>query len=59
MKPIEIFTAIYNLGYGAGHHDTVESQYTDIHQLDIGTYHEDVVLEILKDLGIKPEDLKL
>jgi hypothetical protein len=36
----------YNSGYMAGHHDTVESQFTDIHQSDMRTYHADVVAAI-------------
>lgn len=45
---------LYNQGYGMGHHDTVESQYTDIHRSDIKTYHEDVVDELITDMGILP-----
>lgn len=36
----------YNRGYMEGHHDTVEGQFTDIHQSDMRTYHGDVVAEI-------------
>ena len=34
---------IYNSGYHAGHHDTVEGCYTHILPCDMSTYHDDVV----------------
>jgi hypothetical protein len=34
---------LYNEGYRAGHHDTVESQYTDIAEEDMDSFHSDVV----------------
>jgi len=37
---------LYNAGYRAGHHDTVEGQYIDILDVDMDTYHADVVAEI-------------
>ena len=40
---------IYNSGYHAGHHDTVEGQYVDIYPSDMDTYHEDVVIDLLYD----------
>jgi hypothetical protein len=40
---------LYNQGYKAGHNDTVEGYYTDIFQVDMDTYHSDVVSEILKE----------
>lgn len=39
----------YNSGYKAGHHDTVEAQYTDIDQRDMYTYHADVVADMIAD----------
>lgn len=39
---------LYNQGYLAGHHDTVESIFTDIFQGDMSTYQADVVLDLLK-----------
>jgi hypothetical protein len=39
---------LYNTGYKAGHHDTVEGQYTDIFEVDMDSYHEDDVDEIIK-----------
>lgn len=47
----EIFTQVFNAGYMAGHHDTVEGCYTDIHQSDIDTYQSDIVEMLVKDLG--------
>ena len=41
---------IYNSGYHAGHHDTVEGSYTDILSSDMNTYHEDVVCNLLDEL---------
>jgi len=37
---------VYNAGYMAGHHDTVEATFIDIHQSDMDTYHSDVVAEL-------------
>lgn len=42
---------IYNSGYMAGHHDTVEGQFTDIHHSDMATYHADVVAALVADLS--------
>ena len=39
---------LYNQGYLAGHHDTVEAQFTNIYQVDMDTYHADVVAELLQ-----------
>lgn len=35
--------SLYNSGYHAGHHDTVEGCYTHILPCDMSTYHDDVV----------------
>lgn len=40
----------YNSGYKAGHHDTVEATYVDIHWSDMENYHEEEVEEILNNL---------
>lgn len=47
------FVHVYNSGYEAGHHDTVECGFTPIHHSDKDTYHEDVVMEILEDLNVR------
>lgn len=47
------FVAIYNSGYEAGHHDTVEGGFTPIHHSDKDTYHEEQVMEILEDLNVE------
>jgi hypothetical protein len=39
----------YNSGYMAGHHDTVEGQFTDIHHADMRTHHLDMVAEIIAE----------
>lgn len=41
---------IYNSGYKAGHHDTVEGGYVDIWQCDMESYHEDNVRELLEEV---------
>ncbi|AVX39076.1 hypothetical protein [Yersinia massiliensis] len=45
-----LYVSLFNHGYGSGHHDTVEGNYTDIHRSDITTYHDDVVGELVEDL---------
>jgi len=47
------FVHVYNSGYEAGHHDTVEGGFTPIHFSDQDTYHEELVLEILEDLNVQ------
>ena len=42
---------MYNFGYKAGHHDTVEGQYIDLDRRDMGTYHSDIVAERVEDVG--------
>lgn len=44
-----LMTRLYNTGYLAGHHDTVESVYYDIWEIDMDTCHKDVVEEWLQD----------
>lgn len=41
---------VYNSGYHAGHHDTVEGCYVDIHPIDMGTYHAEEVVALLAAL---------
>jgi hypothetical protein len=45
-EPSAALIRAYNSGYMQGHHDTVESCFTDIHQSDMDTYHADVVAEL-------------
>lgn len=47
--PIELLTCIYTDGYGMGHHDTVEGQYTDIHYSDRETYFRETVEDWIVD----------
>lgn len=47
------FVEVYNKGYQAGHHDTVEGWFTDVHHSDIQTYHEDEVMELLEGLNVR------
>lgn len=39
----------YNAGYMAGHHDTVEAQYTDLHPSDMDNYHDEIIDEIIEE----------
>lgn len=41
---------IYNSGYSAGHHYTVEGSYVDIHSSDMDSYHAEEVAELLAAL---------
>lgn len=41
---------IYNSGYQAGHHYTVEGGYVDIHPSDMDSYHAEEVAELLAAL---------
>ena len=41
---------LYNFGYKAGHHDTVEGRYIDICRQDMETYHLEDVSEWLQDM---------
>lgn len=47
----ELHVYLYNSGYMAGHNDTVEGCFTDIHQSDMKTYHADVVKDILEEMN--------
>jgi hypothetical protein len=42
---------LYNFGYKAGHHDTVEGRYIDICRQDMETYHLEDVSEWLQDMA--------
>lgn len=46
---------VYNKGYHAGHNDTVEAQYVHILDVDMETYHADIVDEILSDIDKEVE----
>jgi len=46
---------LYNKGYHAGHHDTVEACYTDIMDCDMGEYHADEVNDICAALHREQE----
>ena len=47
----KLATHIYNCGYEAGHHDTVEACFTSIFPQDMDSYQNDVVEELLNELG--------
>ena len=44
-----LLVRLYNAGYCAGHNDTVEGQYMDIHREEVDTYHEEIVGEFFKN----------
>lgn len=48
---IEQLVRVYNIGYNAGHNDTVEGNATPAHYSEMDTYHEDVVLDLLDELN--------
>lgn len=50
FKPCSL-VRLYNAGYQAGHRDKGEGEYTDIFEVDMETYHENVVVEILEETG--------
>lgn len=45
----EVMVRIYNAGYSAGHHDTVEGGFVHVHNQDKATYHADVVLDLIEE----------
>jgi hypothetical protein len=49
VKLRSLMIRIYNSGYKAGHHDTVEAGYVDIHDCDMDTYHAETVDDILSN----------
>lgn len=46
----KLATRLYNNGYKAGHHDTVEGQYVDVLRCEMDEYHEIEANEILQSL---------
>lgn len=48
----------YNRGYLAGHHDTVEGSFVDIHHLDQSSYNSDVVQELIGPFVDAAENLR-
>ena len=43
---------LYNIGYNAGHNDTVEGQDCPAHHTEMDTHHQECVLEILDDMQV-------
>lgn len=50
---VDAVVHVYNSGYYAGHHDTVEGRYIDIHSSDMASYHAEEVAELLSELEEK------
>ena len=46
-QDLKLATLMFNCGYALGHHDTVESQYIDLVEADMYTYHDEVVKVLL------------
>ena len=49
--PMPVLVRLYNAGYQAGHHDTVEGGFVDVHPSDSETYHSEEVAEIIAELS--------
>lgn len=49
VKLYQLLIIMYNSGYEAGHHDTVESGFVPIHSSDITSYHADIVDGLFQD----------
>ena len=47
---LPLFVQVYNAGYEAGHHDTVEGGFVVVYQADKATYHSDIVAELIAEL---------
>jgi len=45
----KLLARLYSSGYQAGHNDTVEACFTDVHHSDRGTYHLDQIDDFLND----------
>jgi len=45
---VQAAVRLFNTGYHKGHEDTVEAQYTDILPVDMDSYHEEEVNEIIQ-----------
>lgn len=37
---LEMMVEVYNAGYAAGHHDTVDGSFVNVHDCDKKTYHQ-------------------
>lgn len=46
---IRLAMRLYNIGYNAGHHDTVESVFANVLEVDLENYHEEEAQEIVQD----------
>jgi hypothetical protein len=51
MTHSELLIHIYNSGYLAGHHDTVEGCFIDVYVQDMETEHADIVDELVQELS--------
>lgn len=48
---LEMMTEIYNAGYAAGHHDTVEGGYVQVQDCDKCTYHSGDVEALVSEMA--------
>lgn len=49
QEMIRVLTIAFNRGYMAGHHDTVEGTYVDVHRTELDTRHESEALDIVQE----------
>ena len=47
QETLDLMVEIYNAGYAAGHHDTVEGGYVQVHDQDKRTYHAEPVEDLV------------
>lgn len=47
---LPLLVRTYNQGYVAGHNETIDGQYIDIHQSDKWEYHDEYVREFIVDV---------
>lgn len=45
----DVLVRLYNAGYSAGHHDTVEGGFVHVHDQDKATYHADAVQDLIEE----------
>ena len=48
---LQMMVEVYNAGYAAGHHDTVEGGYVQVHDQDKRTYHSGDVEALVAEMA--------
>jgi hypothetical protein len=49
---LELMVEVYNEGYAAGHHDTVEGTFVHVLDLDKATYHSGDVEAFISEMQV-------